>query len=209
MVILLAVAALAHPFQPSAWSMRTSIKAEADTLHVVVALEAPTFVVLRSLVEETGATTSGFNKAKVEKARDAYNDATWDSLAGGLSVSVDGAPVPMNFEAVDSPINGRANDQFFLYLVESTWTLPPSTQPVTITVQNTAYLDEDMYLTAQPIARAPWLIDDANSLLLLRMGECLPEDEAVDESTGEIDDKGEVWLRDARLRTLSVVFTPG
>jgi hypothetical protein len=41
------------------------------------------------------------------------------------------------------------------------------------------------------------------------MGECLPEDEAVDESTGEIDDKGEVWLRDARLRTLSVVFTPG
>jgi hypothetical protein len=115
----------------------------------------------------------------------------------------------MNFEAVDSPINGRANDQFFLYLVESTWTLPRSTQPVTITVQNTAYLDEDMYLTAQPIARAPWLIDDANSLLLLRMGECLPEDEAVDESTGEIDDKGEVWLRDARLRTLSVVFTPG
>ena len=204
--LLIAVAS-AHPFQPSAWSMRTSVKAEADTVHVVVTLEAPTFRVLRSLVEQTGATTDGFNKAEVEKARDDFNDATWSALANGLTVRVDGRPQDVPFAPVDTPINGKANNQFFLYLVEGTWPIPAGTDQFTVQVRNTAFATEEMYLTAEPVGRTPWTVDDASSELLLRIGECpLDEDEDAEELL-DVDDEGEVWLKDDRLRTLNVAFT--
>ena len=209
LTVILAATALAHPFQPSAWSMRTSVKAEGDALDIVVALEAPTFVVLKALVDKTGATTGGFNKAEVEKARDDFNDATWDTLSRSLSVTIDGAPVPMVFEAVDTPINGKANDQFFLYLVEGRWELPRRPGAVAVSVRNTAYPDEPMYLTAQPLARSPWTVDDASSELLLRLGECLPDDAEPDIDAVDVDEEGEVWLKDDRLRTLDVVFQRG
>ncbi|MFT5455582.1 MAG: hypothetical protein ACI9K2_002064 [Myxococcota bacterium] len=210
---LTAVAALGHPFQPSAWSMRTSVKAEADNLHVVVALEAPTFVVLRSLVDTTGATTSGFNKAEVEKAVDDFNDATWARLANGLTVTIDDVPADLRFAPVDTPINGRANDKFFLYLVEAHWPIPADHDAVSVAISNAAYPDEPMYLTAAPTARAPWTVDASSTQALLRTGECDLDEATPGDGPGtadepvDVDENGEVWLRDERLRRLDVVFS--
>ena len=196
--------ALAHPFQPSAWSMKTQTRTNGDRLELVVALEVPTDTVLRALAESTNA-IHGFNRLKLERARDAFNDTTWRELGEGVELTIDGTVVDLDWQPVDTPINGKASDRFFLYLIESSWEIPGHLTAFSAQVSNTAYAQQEMFLTASTQSQTPWSLHRSSARKLLRGGVCWTDGgpEGPPDST---DREGTVWLKDDQLRTLEAHY---
>jgi hypothetical protein len=197
--------ALAHPFQPSAWSMKTQTRTDGDRLELVVALEVPTDPVLRALAESTNA-IQGFNRLELERARDAFNDTTWRELGEGIELTIDGTAVGLDWQPVDTPINGKASERFFLYLIESSWQIPTHLTDFSARVSNTAYVEQEMFLTASTQSQPPWSLHQSSARTLLRGGVCWT-DGGPENPSGSTDRKGTVWLKDDQLRTLEAHYS--
>lgn len=85
---------------------------------------------------------------------DAYTRARQREIADALTVTVDGRPVAVRWEAAPSPINGRAVDGFFVYAVVATFPLPdrPTT---TIVLHDGAWPDREVVYAADARTSAP------------------------------------------------------
>ena len=197
--------ALAHPFQPSAWSMKTQTRTDGNRLELVVALEVPTDTVLRAIAEATNA-IQGFNRLELERARDAFNDTTWRELGEGIELAIDGTSIALDWQPVDTPINGKASERFFLYLIESSWEIPHHMTGFTAQVSNTSYAQQEMFLTATTQSQAPWSLQRSSAHRLLRDGVCWT-DGGPEDTTGSTDREGTVWLQDDQLRTLEAHYS--
>lgn len=197
--------AFGHPFQPSAWSMKTQARTVGDELQIVVALEVPTDTVLRALATSTNA-IHGFNRMKLEMARDAFNDTTWRELGEDIQLSIDGEEVAVEWQPVDTAINGKASERFFLYLIESSYTIPGHLDDFSLQIANQAYADQEMFLTATTQGQRPWVLQQSSARELLRTGVCWT-DGGPEEDPGSIDREGTVWLKDDQLRVLTARYT--
>jgi hypothetical protein len=197
---LLATYALAHPFQTTVWSLRTSAKVDDEQLIVISALEIPTGVVLGELARRTQAAGGKFNRAKLEAANDAYNDETWLAMGAAISVTLNGQPSALTFQPVDSPVNGRASDAFFLYLVEARHPLPKGTPTLEVAIDNRAWPDQEMFYSTSAHAGQAWGLVSASDRQG-RLGECQPDG---DDPEDLVDDDGRPWTRDPAARTLQM-----
>ena len=185
--------------------MKTQARTVGDELQVVVALEVPTDTVLRALATSTNA-IHGFNRMKLEMARDAFNDTTWRELGEDLRLSINGEDVAMTWQPVDTPINGKASERFFLYLIESSWKIPSHLDAFGLQITNQAYADQEMFLTATTQGTQPWSLERSSAHELLRRGVCWT-DGGPEEDPGSIDREGTVWLKDDQLRVLTARYT--
>lgn len=202
MFLLLASHALAHPFQPSAWSMSTEVRTLDQDLQVVVALEIPTFTVLRDIAKATNA-LQGFNRSELEEASERYTQEVFTKLGEAIVIDINGQTMEAEWVPVDSPVNAMASERFFVYFLETKVPLPPATEALTVVLTNQAHLDEDMYLTGKTLTRGPWSLKTSNVADKLRRGTCPVEGENTKTpDAGSIDRNGQVWLRDDTLRTM-------
>jgi len=202
MFLLFASQALAHPFQPSAWSMSTELRAMESDLQVVVALEIPTFTVLRDIAKATNA-LQGFNRSELEEASDRYTEEVFANLGASIEVDINGETVTPNWVPVDSPVNAMASERFFVYFLETKIPLPKGSEKLTVALRNQAHADEDMYLTAKTLSGSPWSLETSSVRDKLRRGTCPVEGaETKKPAAGSIDRNGQVWLRDDTLRTV-------
>jgi hypothetical protein len=199
----------AHPFSPTAWAMRTSVVVEGETLGVRVLLEAPTTIVLKEIAAAAGALDGKFNRAQLDHQVDLYNDKQWATLGDGMRLVVNGVERPLSWAPADTPINGRASEKFFVYIVQAKWPVA-ATAPLEVEIYNEAFPSIPMYLTVATDARDGWVVGSETEALL-RGGVCLMDEVGDDadqpEDATEIDKKtGEVWVRDDSLRRLIAVF---
>lgn len=185
--------------------MKTQARTIDDELQVVVALEVPTDTVLRALATSTNA-IHGFNRMKLERARDAFNDTTWRELGEDIQLTIAGEEIEMEWRPADTPINGKASERFFLYLIESSWTIPADIEAFSLEITNQAYADQEMFLTATTQGQHPWMLQQSSAHELLRRGVCWT-DGGPEEDPGSIDREGTVWLKDDQLRTLTARYT--
>ena len=202
MFLLFASHALAHPFQPSAWSMSTEVRTLESNLQVVVALEIPTFTVLRDIAKATNA-LQGFNRSELEEASERYTEEVFANLGASIEVDLNGQTVEPEWIPVDSPVNAMASERFFVYFLETKIPLPEDTDQLTVVLRNQAHAEEDMYLTAKTLSRSPWSLKTSSVAEKLRRGTCPVEGENTKKpAAGSIDRNGQVWLRDDTLRTM-------
>lgn len=198
--------ALAHPFQPSAWSMSTEVRALENDLQVVVALEIPTFTVLRDIAKATNA-LQGFNRSELEEASDRYTEEVFLNLGAAIEVDINGETVKPDWVPVDSPVNAMASERFFVYFLETKVPLPENAEQLSVVLRNQAHIEEDMYLTGKTLSRQPWSLKTSTVADKLRRGTCPVEGENTKKpAAGSIDRNGQVWVRDDTLRTMRAVW---
>lgn len=193
-VIALALACLiqtasAHPNDPNYWSLRTLVRTSDTSLQIIVGLEIPLGTVLAGITELAGDATQV--KAQHERA---YNAARWQAMSEGLVLKVDDKMVNVDFRPIEHPINGKAGEQFVVYLVGAQLDAPAARfgDDVTLELQNTIYPDAPMYLSVFTKAAEPWAITENSARTILG--------DVVDvENAAELP---EAWKRDVALRQL-------
>ncbi len=192
LALTLAGLAGAHPYGPEYYSFRTVVEAEGRTLRVTVAVEAPTPKVLQEYAARYAAAEEIGEKEDRE-----FFELQLGRIADGLSVTVDGAALPISWLPADSPINGRADERFFYYFVtfEAADALPA--EACEIEVINRAFADQQAYYSGWVKPHAAWTLAETNLTVLGTAAQ------AEDVSTVK-----EAWSNDEALRDLRVTLTP-
>ena len=193
-LILASPAVDAHPFAESEYSVRTSVKASDQGLVALVVLEVPILVVMKGIGVERSDDLD-VKKRKVDK----FNQAIWDRMAEGLTLTIDDAPVKGQWMAIEHPLNGKAAEGFFVYMVGFNMAKPDSLSKdgYSVNIVNKGWADEPMWLSGAATAVDPWRVVSDTA------AEVLGEN-----ANGKLDQPG-TWSRDARLRDMTVALKRG
>lgn len=190
-VASLAPSAHAHPFETSIYSLRSMVKvSESGTLTTLVVLEVPVQVVLDGI----GVAEGDSRRAK-EKKLEAWNTATWDKMAAGLSLSIDGVPAKGTWRPIEHPANGKGAEGFFVYMVGFDLQQELPAEGYTLRIENRSYPDEEMVYSGSATAGGPYKITADSSREILG-----------DEVDTPLSNPGR-WTKDAKMRDLDVTVS--
>lgn len=156
----------AHVAWPTFHSAKTSIAADAERLRVAVVVEIPLpdlvlafnqhFAHLDLLAE--------IEKGRVEELEEEFRRGQFEEMARALAVEIDGKPANGRFRAADTPINGRATEGFFVYVLEYAFEQPPRPAGrLELTVKNQLYPGVDMVFANHVEARGGWRVISAST----------------------------------------------
>jgi hypothetical protein len=184
--------AAAHPYGPEYYSFRTVVDLDGRDLRVTTAVEMPTMKVL-----EEFAARYGHLEEIGEKEDREFFASMLKRVADGLSVQIDGAALPGDWTAADSPINGRADEQFFYYIVtfEKPGVLPAGGGQLQLI--NRVIEDQEAYYSGWIRPGGGWRVTESN---LNALGQSA--------QTEDVSEIKEAWSKDAALRNLEVRFAP-
>ena len=148
----------AHPFGPKYYSFRTVIVLDGTTLKLTTAVEAPTMKVL-----EEYAKLYGHLDEIGEREDREFFELMLKRIGDGLTVTIDGKAVQGSWVRADSPINGRADEQFFYYIVQFEAVSALPTGPCEIVLTNRIYQDEESYHSGWIKPSAGWKVVESIS----------------------------------------------
>lgn len=189
--LALPLSARAHPFSKTAYSARSALRVGDGGLKAVAVMEVPAQVVLDDLARLAGEGKKP-GKAHVRK----LNEQTWDAMGDGLTLSLNGAPVPGQWKAIKSDINGKGAEGFFVYLVAFVPRSPLDLGArAEITVVNDGWRDAEIYLSGMARADEGWVVESCSAEEVLGEGS---RAFSVNDPTS--------WSKDEALRTLRAVF---
>lgn len=188
---LITQTASAHPNDPSYWSLRTLMRTSDTSMQIIVGLEVPLGTVLTDITELAG----GAAQVEARHERE-YTEAQWQTMAKGLTLKADDKLVDVEFRPVEHPINGKAGEQFVVYLVGAQLDDPAARfgDEVTLELQNAIYPDAPMYLSVFTKAIDSWAITDNSARTIL--GDVVDVEEAAE--------LPEAWAQDTALRQLQL-----
>ena len=184
--------AAAHPFAATEYSLRTAFKVSDEGLVAFVVLEVPIPVVMKGIGVEV-ADDLATKKRKVAR----YNERVWEQMAEGLSMVIDGRPVPGEWLAIEHELNGKAAEGFFVYMVSFAFddaAAVAKRSEYTVQVDNSGFTDVPMWYSGSAVALAPWGVTRNTAQEVL--GE---------KSTRKLTDPDR-WTRDAQMRHMVVSF---
>lgn len=189
----------AHPNEFSAYSMRSLVRMSENGLHAMVLLEVPINDVMNEFRERL-IETEQVDPGNIEQEDiDEFNRLQWERLAAGLQIKINGETPEGAWEPVDTPINGKANAGFFVYML---WFKPDQPDKewgakITVEIDNQGYKDLQMYLSGYADSREPWQVTENSAQKLLGEGALVQE--------ANVDPKA--WTMDEAMRHLRVVYT--
>lgn len=190
-VALLAPQAQAHPFETSIYSLRSMVKvSESGTLTTLVVLEVPVQVVLDGI----GVEDEDSRRVK-EKKLESWNTGTWDKMAAGLSLTIDGQPAQGTWRAIEHPANGKGAEGFFVYMVGFDLQQELPAAGYTLRIENRSYPDEEMVYSGSATAQGDFKISKDSSREILGTEVDTP-----------LSNPGR-WTKDAKMRDLEVSIT--
>ena len=183
--------AQAHPFETNIYSLRSMIKiSSSGTLTTLVVLEIPVQVVLDGI----GVEESDSRRVKESKL-EAWNTATWDRLAAGLSMTIDGEPAKGTWRPIEHPANGKGAEGFFVYIVGFDLQEQPPDSGFILRIENRSFPEEEMVFSGSATAEGDFKIT---------------KDSSRDTLGGEVDtplsNPGR-WTQDPTMRNLEVTVT--
>ena len=192
LAMLLAGPAAAHPYGPEYYSFRTVVDLDGADLRVTTTVEVPTMKVLEEYARRYGH----LEEIGEEQDREFFQTML-QKLGDGLSVTLDGKPLEGAWAAADSPINGRADDRFFYYIV--TFARPGAVPSAggAIEVVNGCFPGVEAYYSGWIRPSTAWQVLETN---LTGLGTA-----AQAEDVSEIK---EAWSNEESLRNLSATVAP-
>lgn len=196
--LCVALPALAHPMTRDAWSLRTAVQLAGETLDVVVVLEVPFDVVTSDLKADLDAARTSADASKAAQAvLDRYTQKHFDTMAAGLSLTIDGKKVAGAWKPRKNRLNGKGavTGGFFMYIVEFVPAAPPAFgREVRVVVHNGGYTEPKMVYSAMVVSGVGWTVAEDSSKSLL-------PDKPYDLNGPEF------WVSDAALRKVSARYT--
>ena len=151
--------ARAHVAWPDFHSARCAITLDEQQLRVEVILEIPIHEVVLAFnahyqdIDLIAAIEAG----RIEELETSFKNDQFERLAGGLALSIDGRGVEGPWRPVDSPINGRGSEGFFVYMLEHT-TKPPPGRRLTVTLRNENFEGSQVMFANLTTAGGTWQV---------------------------------------------------
>jgi len=191
----------AHSAWPSYYSSRTAVGIDGNGLQAVVVIEVPTFDLVADFRRHFAdidlvAEIEGGRFAALE---DAYRESRFEDFAGDLELSIDGRQASGHWRPVDTPVNGRGTEGFFVYMLEFVLDEPlPARRRLTVRVLNRVLPEAQMVLANQAQAEDGWVVAESS----------IPEPTPVADLPpgAELLADAAMWSEDATKRDLRVTF---
>ena len=198
-MLLAALPARGHVDWPSSYSAKTSIAVDAERLRIAVVVEIPLpdlvlafnqhFAHLDLLAE--------IEKGRVEELEEEFRRGQFEHMAKGLVVELDGRPATGSFRAADTPVNGRATEGFFVYVLEYAFASPPQLAARhEVRVINRLYPDAEMVFANHVEARGGWRVVESST----------PQPPAGADLTIGSPEEAAMWSEDESWREFRVVL---
>jgi hypothetical protein len=199
-VALFAAAPLVgHSFWPTFYSSKTAVSVAGDELQVAEVIEIPTASLLPKfrkryrhldLKEEIEA-------GRFDALEEQFKQELFATMGEGLSLEVDGRAVAGSWEPADTPMNGRASEGFFVYLLEfepaEPWQLG---ERVRVRVTNDLYRDRNIVLANYVETGPDWTLLESSS----------PQPPPGADLTVGAPAELEMWSQDPEYRDFRVVL---
>jgi hypothetical protein len=194
-------ATLAHSSWPTHHSARSAVGMDADGLKVVVVIEVPTF----ELVADFRRHFSGLDLVeeieggRFEALEDQYRESRFERFAEDLEVRVDERSATGSWLPVETPVNGRGTEGFFVYMLEYVFEPQlPRARRRSVRVLNHVLPDVPMVLANQAQAEDGWTVVESS----------IPEPEVPDglPRGSELVPELALWSEDPVKRDLRVTF---
>jgi len=199
LVLCVSGPAAAHPNEASAYSLRSLVRLSENGLHPMVILEVPITAAL-SEFKDLYIKTGRVDPDNIgQEALDEFNKLQWDRLAAGLQIKINAEVRAGSWVPVETPINGKANEGFFVFLVWYKLDDPKADlgSVVTVEIENQALKDEKVFLSGYADCRGGWQIRENSAEDLLGEGALL---EQANQNVAS-------WTEDPAMRKLRVVYT--
>ncbi len=189
---LLSVEAGAHPYGPEYYSFRTVVDLDGRDLRVTTTVEMPTMKVL-----EEFAARYGHLEEIGEKEDREFFESMLERVGDGLTVQLDGQAIEGDWTAADSPINGRADEKFFYYIVtfSKAGALPAGGGE--LQVINRVNEAAEAYYSGWIRPGAGWAVTGSNLNAL-----------GASAQSEDVSEVKEAWSKDGALRNLQARFAP-
>ena len=132
---------------------------------------------------------------------DEFNKLQWKRLASGLRIKINDEVREGSWQPVDTPINGKASEGFFVYMLWYELVDPKADlgSVVTVEIENQSFLEVPMYLSGYADCRGGWQIRENSAKDLLGDGALLEKANQNPES----------WTENDAMRKLRVVYALG
>jgi hypothetical protein len=188
----------AHPNESSAYGMRSLVRLSEKGLHAMVILEVPIGAgleefrnryIIPGLVDPNNIGQEQLN---------AYNQFQWARLASGLRIEINDEVREGSWQPVDTPINGKASEGFFVYLLWYKLQDPKAElgSVVTVEIENQSFQGVPMYLSGYADCRGGWGIRENSAKDLLGDGALI---EKANQNPAS-------WTENEAMRKLRVVY---
>ena len=200
-LLVLAGPMAAHLSWPTYHSARSAVSLGEQGLEVVVVLEVPTFRLVADFKEHFSELDlmAEIEAGRFETLENQFRDVRFVDFAATLGLELDGVPAVGSWEPVDTPVNGKGTEGFFVYMFEFVFEQPPVPDArTTVRVLNQAFAGEEVVMANQAKAGEGWQIEESS----------IPQPEAFDLPAGaELEDPElGLWTIDPVKRDLRVTF---
>ncbi|MDX1385320.1 MAG: hypothetical protein R3190_16830 [Thermoanaerobaculia bacterium] len=200
--LLSPVAALAHLYWPTYHSARSAVSLGADGLEVAVVLEIPTFRLVADFKQHYADVDlmAEIEAGRFEKLENDYRDFLFEELAATLDLEIDGAEAAGRWRPVDTPVNGKGTEGFFVYLFEFAFDREPEAgDELRVRVLTRAFEGEEVVMANQAEAADGWAVTESS----------IPPREEYELPAGaELEDPElGLWSIDPVKRDLRVTFS--
>lgn len=154
LAMALAAPAGAHPFGREYYAYRTVVDLKGADLRIAVTVEAPVMAVLAMYDKEYG------HLAEIGEEEDkAFFQAMLDQISGALTLTIDGKPVAASWTATDNPINGRAGEKSFYYMLSTKVSGALADAPCALQLTNGAFAGQQAYFSAWVRPGEGWAVE--------------------------------------------------
>jgi hypothetical protein len=200
--LVLSGAAAAHLFWPTFHSAKSAVSLDdAKGLQAVVVIEVPTFELLASFKEHYASLDlmAEIEAGRFEELEAKFRDVQLERFAGALALEVDGKSAAGKWRPVDTPINGKGTEGFFVYMLEFAFDSPPALgERVEVLLHNKALPGLEVVMANVAEASGRWRVLESSIPPPAEYPE-LPEGAEYSEELG-------LWSIDPAKRDLRVVF---
>ena len=117
---LVAAPSVPHSFWPAYHSAKSALSLDREGLRAVVVLEVPTFEMVTSFREHFRHLDlmKEIENGRFDPLEDEFREAQLARFAEGLELYLDQEPARGAWKPVETPVNGKGTEGFFVYMLE-------------------------------------------------------------------------------------------
>jgi hypothetical protein len=193
----------AHLFWPTFHSAKSALSIDAEKgLQAAVVIEVPTFELLARFKEHYADLDllKEIEAGRFDELEAKFRDVQFETFIKTLTLTIDGKPAAGQWRPVETPINGKGTEGFFVYMLEFAFTTPPRLgQRVAVRLENKAVPEAEVVMANVAEASGGWRVAESSIPPPAPKPDDLPEGAVYAEDIA-------IWSIDPVKRDLRVTF---
>ena len=162
----LPAALTAHLFWPTFHSAKSALSIDAEKgLQAAVVIEVPTFELLAAFKQHYASLDlmKEIEAGRFDELEAKFRDVQFEKFAKDLALSIDGRPAAGKWRPVETPINGKGTEGFFVYMLEFAFTAKPKLgDRVAVRLENKSLPDSQVVMANVAEASDGWRVAESS-----------------------------------------------